>query len=161
MRSYSHTEDHFTYISGSVYWTGAYVLSDLLLTEGAEAGGGHCCKRICCRSSVSNAVLFAARMYLCCGLSNRLCRHVQAHYVSRHCCAVTVLCCAMLRCAVPPLRCAAKGTSVRAEGAKVTRDDNWAADGLDLGKLPSQPRGNDYRSVKGEPATALGEITPL
>ena len=39
MRSYSHTEDHFTYISGSVYWTGAYVLSDLLLTEGAEGGG--------------------------------------------------------------------------------------------------------------------------
>lgn len=39
MRSYSHTEEHFTYISGSVYWTGAYVLSDLLLTEGAEGGG--------------------------------------------------------------------------------------------------------------------------
>ena len=80
---------------------------------------------------------------------------VQAHYVLRHCCAVTVLC-----CAVPPLRCAAKGTSIRAEGAKVTRDDNWAADGLDLGKLPSQPRGNDYRSVKGEPATVQGEISP-
>lgn len=86
-------------------------------------------------------------MYLCCGLSKRLRRHVQAHYVLRHCCAVT-----LLFCAVPPLRCAAKGTSIRAEGAKVTRDDNWAADGLDLGKLPSQPRGNDYRSVKGKSA---------
>jgi hypothetical protein len=33
--------------------------------------------------------------------------------------------------------CAAKGTSAAAGGAKVTPDDSWAADGMELAKLKS------------------------
>ena len=28
--------------------------------------------------------------------------------------------------------------------------DNWAADGLDLNKMPVDSRGHDYKSVKSE-----------
>lgn len=45
MRNYQHTEDHFSYVSSSVYWTGAYVLADLLVSEGETRadmhGSGH------------------------------------------------------------------------------------------------------------------------
>lgn len=34
MRDYRHTNEHFVYISSNVYWVGAYVLADMVVTEG-------------------------------------------------------------------------------------------------------------------------------
>jgi len=34
MRDYRHTSEHFVYISSNVYWVGAYVLADMMATEG-------------------------------------------------------------------------------------------------------------------------------
>lgn len=34
MRTYKHTADQLSYMSSSLYWTGAYVLADVLATEG-------------------------------------------------------------------------------------------------------------------------------
>lgn len=40
---------------------------------------------------------------------------------------------------------------MRADGAKVTAEDGWAADGLDLSRIPADSRGHDYKFMKGEP----------
>jgi len=48
------------------------------------------------------------------------------------------------------LCCAAvKGVSAKADGAKVTPEDNWAADGLDVTRLSPNAYGNSYKGVKG------------
>ena len=44
----------------------------------------------------------------------------------------------------------AKGTSTRAEGAKVTPEDGWAADAIDVTRIGSDGYGNSYKGVRGE-----------
>lgn len=51
----------------------------------------------------------------------------------------------------PVLLCpAAKGVSVRAENARVTPEDNWAADGLDVMTFSYTYFEDHYNGVKGE-----------
>lgn len=49
-----------------------------------------------------------------------------------------------------PCCAAVKGVSAKADGAKVTPEDKWAADGLDITRLSPNAYGNSYKGVKGD-----------
>ena len=140
------TRDQFLYISSNVYWMGAYVLATLLVTEGGwrswRAGMGW------------GGVGLKWAVLSCKGHKGEKLKEG-----TRRRQGVDMLCCAeqraVLRLCDVMLCRAAKGKSVRAEGAAVTADDGWAADGLDLVK--STPHHiNSYNSAKGEPGGWAG-----